>query len=144
VTRSHVAVILNTELWARAGGDPYRKLGVECSGDPLPDWLFTQGVELVVDHCSPALIAVEAESGTDVRHRGIHAFLAATEVATVPDRRTVGHFGSGSCGAPVPEVSPTLQSGRISAEGWTILANIGSGSSATSAGGSRPNERHSV
>jgi len=29
----------------------YRNLGVEDSGDPLPDWFFMQGVELVVDHC---------------------------------------------------------------------------------------------
>jgi hypothetical protein len=35
----------------RAGGVRYRNLGVEDSGDPLPDWFFTQGVELVVDHC---------------------------------------------------------------------------------------------
>ncbi len=38
-------------MWARAGGVTYRNLGVEDSGDPLPDWFFTQGVELVVDHC---------------------------------------------------------------------------------------------
>jgi hypothetical protein len=37
-------------------------------------------------HRSPALIAVEAESATDLPHRGTHAFLAATEVATVPNR----------------------------------------------------------
>jgi hypothetical protein len=53
----------------------------------------------VVDHCettaagysssvsqgytaAPALIAVEAESATDLAHRVTHAFLAATEVAT--------------------------------------------------------------
>jgi hypothetical protein len=42
---------LATELWPRAGGVTDRNLGVEDSGDPLPDWFFTQRVELVVDHC---------------------------------------------------------------------------------------------
>ena len=42
---------LDTELWARAGGVTYRNLGVEDSEDPLPDWFYTQGVELVVDPC---------------------------------------------------------------------------------------------
>ena len=40
---------MDTELWARAGGVPYRNLGVEDSGDPLPDWCFTPRVELLVD-----------------------------------------------------------------------------------------------
>jgi hypothetical protein len=43
--------LLDTERWARAGGVTYRNLGVEGSGDPLPDWFFAQRVELVVDHC---------------------------------------------------------------------------------------------
>ena len=43
-------------------------------------------------HRSPALIAVEAESATDLPHRGTHAFLAATEVATVPNRRECGRL----------------------------------------------------
>ena len=50
-SRQHVAVIPGHRLWAHAGGVTYRNLGVEDSGDPLPDWCFTQGVELVVDHC---------------------------------------------------------------------------------------------
>jgi hypothetical protein len=71
---------------------------------PATDWFFTQGVELVVDHCvttrsgililcesgvhgSPALIAVEAKSAADLPHRVTHAFLAATELATVPNHR---------------------------------------------------------
>jgi len=49
MTRRHVAVTLHPELWARAGGVAYRNLGVEDSGDPLPDWVFTQSVELVLD-----------------------------------------------------------------------------------------------
>jgi hypothetical protein len=37
ISRRHVAVTLDTELWARAGGVTYRNLGIEDSGDPLPD-----------------------------------------------------------------------------------------------------------
>ncbi len=37
MTRSHVY------LWARAGGVTHRNLGVKDSGEPLPDWFFTQG-----------------------------------------------------------------------------------------------------
>jgi hypothetical protein len=51
MTRSHVAVIPGHGAVARAGGVTYRNLGVVDSGDPLRDWFFTQGVELVVDRC---------------------------------------------------------------------------------------------
>jgi hypothetical protein len=98
MTRRHVGSFLDKELWARAGGVAYRNLGIEDAGDPLPTGssrgrrargrplrdhrsgiliLFESGV-----HGSPALIAVEAESATDLPHRVTHAFLAATEVAT--------------------------------------------------------------
>jgi hypothetical protein len=42
----------------------------------------------------PALIAVEAESATDLPHRGTHAFLAATEVAPVRNDRERAPLGS--------------------------------------------------
>jgi hypothetical protein len=43
-------------FWTRNCGhapeaSPIATSGVEDSGDPRPDWFFTQGVELVVDHC---------------------------------------------------------------------------------------------
>ena len=48
-----------------------RDLGVEDSGDPLPDSFFTQSVELVVDHCmtTAAGYSSSVSNGSRDRHQ---------------------------------------------------------------------------
>ncbi len=49
MTRRHVTVTPAHGTVGTRRRRRLRNLGVEDSGDPLPDWVFTQGVELVLD-----------------------------------------------------------------------------------------------
>jgi hypothetical protein len=102
-SRRHVAVIPEHRSAGTRRSVTYRNLGVGEFGDPLPDWFLHARRRAVVDHCvttaagysssvrrgtpQSRTIAVEAESATDLKHRGTLAFLPATEFATVPSRR---------------------------------------------------------